>query len=95
MQATKPFKAEIKARGQLTIPKKIRQMKHLEEGQTVSLVPLGDVVIIMPQRLELDEARRRIAKILKESDVSAEEMLEGLVREREFLYKKRYGKKDR
>lgn len=95
MQATKPYTAEIKARGQLTIPKKIRQMKHLEEGQTVSLVPLGDVVIIMPRRLELDEARRRIAKILKESDVSAEDMLAGLVREREELYRERYGKKAR
>ena len=92
MQATKPFKAEIKARGQLTIPKKIRQMKHLEEGQTVSLVPLGDVVIIMPQRLELDEARRHIAKILRKSDVSAEKILAGLVREREALFKKQYGK---
>jgi bifunctional DNA-binding transcriptional regulator/antitoxin component of YhaV-PrlF toxin-antitoxin module len=95
MQATKPYTAEIKARGQLTIPKKIRQMKHLEEGQTVSLVPLGDVVIIMPRRLELDEARRRIAKILKETGVSAEDMLAGLVREREALYKERYGKKAR
>lgn len=66
MQAAKPFTAEIKARGQLTIPKKLRQMGHLDEGQTVSLVPLGDVVIIMPQRLELDEARRRIAKKMKE-----------------------------
>ena len=66
-----------------------------EEGQTVSLVPLGDVVIIIPRRLELDEARRRIAKILKESGVSAEEMLEGLVQEREVLYRERYGKKAR
>ncbi len=95
MQASKPYTAEIKARGQLTIPKKIRKLGHLEEGQTVSLVPLGDVVIIMPRRLELDEARRRIAKIVKESGVSAEEMLEGLVREREVLYKERYGKKTR
>jgi bifunctional DNA-binding transcriptional regulator/antitoxin component of YhaV-PrlF toxin-antitoxin module len=95
MQATKPFTAEIKARGQLTIPKKIRQMKHLEEGQTVSLVPLGDVVIIMPRRLELDEARRRIAKILHEAGVSAEDMLTGLAREREALYRERYGKKTR
>lgn len=95
MQATKPYTAEIKARGQLTIPKKIRQMKHLDEGQTVSLVPLGDVVIIMPRRLELDEARRRITKILKESGVSAEDMLTGLVREREVLYRERYGKKPR
>lgn len=95
MQATKPYTAEIKARGQLTIPKKIRQMKHLEEGQTVSLVPLGDVVIIMPRRLELDEARRRITKILHEAGVSAEDMLTGLVHEREALYRERYGKKAR
>ncbi len=95
MQTAKPYTAEIKARGQLTIPKKIRQMKHLEEGQTVSLVPLGDVLIIAPRRLELDEARRRIAKILKESGVSAEDMLTGLVQEREALYKERYGKKTR
>jgi bifunctional DNA-binding transcriptional regulator/antitoxin component of YhaV-PrlF toxin-antitoxin module len=95
MQAAKPYTAEIKARGQLTIPKKIRQMKHLEEGQTVSLVPLGDVVIIMPRRLELDEARRRITKILKETGVSAEDMLAGLVRERETLYGERYAKKAR
>ena len=95
MQATKPYTAEIKARGQLTIPKKIRQMKHLEEGQTVTLLPLGDVLIIAPRRLELDEARRRITKILKETGVTAEDMLAGLVREREILYKERYGKKAR
>jgi len=95
MQTTKPYTAEIKARGQLTIPKKIRQMKHLEEGQTVSLVPFGDVVIIMPRRLELDEARRRIAKILQDTGVSAEDMLAGLVQEREALYRERYGKKAR
>ena len=79
MQAVKPYSAEIKSRGQLTLPKKIRHLTHLEEGQTVSLIPLGDVVIIAPQRLELDEARRRIAKILKETGVSAEEMLDGIV----------------
>ncbi len=95
MQATKPYTAEIKARGQLTIPKKIRQMKYLEEGQTVSLLPLGDVLIISPRRLDLDEARRRVTKILKETGVSAEDMLAGLVREREALYKERYVKKAR
>ena len=95
MQATKPFTAEIKARGQLTIPKKIRELKHLEEGQTVSLIPLGDVVVIAPQRLELDDARRRISRILKETGVQADDLLVELVREREALYKERYGKKGR
>ena len=93
MEAIKTAIAEIKSRGQLTIPKKIRDMSHLEEGQVVSIIPLGDSVIITPKRLELDEARRQIRKIVKASGISAEELLKGLKEEREKLYKETYGKK--
>lgn len=93
MQAVKSWLAEIKARGQLTIPKKIREMSRLEAGQTVAIIPVGDSVIITPQRLELDEARRQIKKILKESGLSAEKVLAGLKAERETLYRETYGKK--
>ena len=65
----KTFTAEIKSRGQLTIPKKIRIMSRLEEGQIVSIIPVGDSVIITPRRLELEEARREIKRILKEADL--------------------------
>ncbi len=95
MQTARIYRAEIKARGQLTIPKKIREQKHLEEGQTVSLIPLGDTVLIAPQRLELDDARRRISRILKETGVKADELLAELVREREALYREKYGKRSR
>lgn len=93
MEAIKTAIAEIKSRGQLTIPKKIRDMSHLEEGQVVSIIPMGDSVIITPKRLELDEARRQIRKIVKASGISAEELLTGLKEEREKLYKETYGKK--
>lgn len=90
----KAISAEIKSRGQLTIPKKIRDVIHLEEGQTVSIIPVGDSVIITPRRLELDEARRQIRRILKQSNCSVEELLAGLKEERSTLYKDVYGKKD-
>jgi len=90
----KAISIEIKSRGQLTIPKKIRDMIHLEEGQAVSIIPLGDSVIITPRRLELDEARRQIRRILKQSNCSVEELLAGLKEERTTLYKDVYGKKD-
>lgn len=93
MEAIKTAIAEIKSRGQLTIPKKIRDMSHLEEGQVVSIIPMGDSVIITPKRLELDEARRQIRKIVKASGISVEELLTGLKEEREKLYKETYGKK--
>ncbi len=95
MQATKIYRAEIKSRGQLTIPKKIRDQQHLEEGQSVSLIPLGEAVLISPRRLELDEARRRISRILKETGTKADELLAGLVQEREALYREKYGKRSR
>jgi len=93
MESLKVSVAEIKSRGQLTIPKKIRETSHLEEGQVVSIFPVGDSLIITPKRLELDEARRQIKKILKASGLSVEALLSGLKEEREALYKETYGKK--
>ena len=95
MQIMKPLTTEIKSRGQLTIPKKIRGMGHLEEGQIVSIIPIGDSVIITPKRLELDEARREIRKLLKAAGLSEEDLLKGLQEEREKLYQENYGKKNR
>lgn len=93
MQTIKSITAEIKSRGQLTIPKKIRVMSRLEEGQIVSIIPVGDSVIITPKRLELDEARREIRRILKDTGVSPEDLLAGLKEERDKLYQETYGKK--
>jgi len=95
MNNIKTASAEIKSRGQLTIPKKIRESSHLEEGQVVSIIPVGDSVIITPKRLELDEARRQIRKIMKASGLSEKELIRGLEEERELLYEETYGSKKR
>jgi bifunctional DNA-binding transcriptional regulator/antitoxin component of YhaV-PrlF toxin-antitoxin module len=87
------FTAEIKSRDQLTIPKKIRVMSRLEEGQVVSIIPVGDSVIITPKKLGLDEARREIKKIIKAAGLSPEDLLAGLKGEREKLYQGSFGKK--
>jgi len=94
MQMGKSITAEIKSRGQLTIPKKIRAVTRLEEGQVVSIIPLGESVLITPQKLELEEARREIRKVLKASGLSVEDLLKGLKEERERLYQETYGRKN-
>ena len=95
MQAVKSFTSSIKARGQLTIPKQLRKMSHLEDGQQVSIIPVGDAVLIAPRRIELEEARRQVRRILRESGLSPEDILAGLADERETLYKEVYGEKKR
>jgi hypothetical protein len=54
---------------------------------------VGDSVIITPKRLELDEARRQMRKIMKASGLTEKELLKGLEEGRELLYKETYGKK--
>jgi AbrB family looped-hinge helix DNA binding protein len=95
MQALKSFTTSIKSRGQLTIPKQVRNAGSLDEGQVVSIIPVGDSIIITPKRLVLDDARREIKKILKASSHSLEEILEELKKEREILYRDTYDKKSR
>jgi hypothetical protein len=70
-------------------------MSHLEEGQAVSIIPIGDSILITPRRLELDEARRQLRRIVKESGLTVEEILAGLEEERAGFYKETYDKKCR
>lgn len=93
MDNVKSLVAEIKSRGQLTIPKKIRDTSQLEEGQRVSIIPVGESIIITPKRLDLDEARRQFRRILKASDFSVKDLLAGLREERKSLYREVYVKK--
>jgi AbrB family looped-hinge helix DNA binding protein len=93
MEAAKTATAEIKARGQLTIPKRIREVSNMEEGSVVSIVPVGDSLVITPKRMELDEARRQLRKLLKASGLTIGELLEGLKEQRDELFRETYGPK--
>ena len=93
METAKTATAEIKARGQLTIPKKIREMSNMEEGSVVSIVPVGDSLVITPKRIELDEARRQLRRLLKASGLEIGELIEGLKEQRDELFRETYGPK--
>jgi len=93
MKAARSTVSEIRQRGQLTIPKDIREASKLEEGQEVSIIPLGESILVTPKRLELDEARRRIRNIIRTTGLAAADVLAGLEEERAGLFEDLYGKK--
>jgi bifunctional DNA-binding transcriptional regulator/antitoxin component of YhaV-PrlF toxin-antitoxin module len=93
MRKIQPLEAEIRERGQLTIPKSIRVSSRLNEGLRVRVIPLGGSVLIAPRRPEIEEARREIHRLLKASGLTAEKVLEGLKAEREELFGESYGRK--
>lgn len=84
---------EVRERGEITIPKKIREAYHLEPGQQVEFIPIGkEALLLTPKRLELQEARRMIQKILRQVKVSPEKVLSGLSSSREEVFQKYYGR---
>ena len=93
MDNVKPYKSQIRGRGQLTIPKKVREKGVLYDGETVSIIPIGDSILVTPRKLELDEARLQLGRIMKASGVTLEELIEGLEDERRALFEETYGEK--
>lgn len=93
MDNLKPYKSQIRERGQLTIPKKVREKGALYDGESVSIIPIGDSILVTPHRLDIDEARKEIRKIMKDSGVSLKELLNGLGEERKSLAEETYGDK--
>lgn len=93
MLALKTYQTEIRSRGQMTIPKAIRNVSNIDEGQIVSMLPIGESILITPKPLQLDEARRQMKKILLSSGMTVEELVEGLNEERSKLFGELYGDK--
>lgn len=93
MLALKSYQTEIRSRGQMTIPKAIRKVSNIDEGQIVSMLPIGDSILITPKLMQLNEAHRQMKKILISSGMSIEELVDGLKEERANLFGELYGDK--
>lgn len=73
------FQVQVVRRGVITLPKELRNLNHIEEGDTLTLIDLGDGVVVMsPRRSQVDEIADRLAKDWHNSGDSLESMLSTL-----------------
>jgi AbrB family looped-hinge helix DNA binding protein len=69
------FKVKVSSKGQIVIPKPIREVYHINEGDEILLIPLEKGVLI-----RREEKTPELRGLLKELDVEVEE-LEGILAE--------------
>jgi AbrB family looped-hinge helix DNA binding protein len=70
------FQVQVVRRGIITLPKELRQQNNIEEGDTLTLMDLGDGVVVMsPRRSRVDEIANKLAKEWQDSGESLESML--------------------
>ena len=70
------FRVQVVRRGVITLPKELREHNHIEEGDTLTLIDLGEGVVVMsPRRSRVDEIADKLAKEWQGSGESLESML--------------------
>jgi len=70
------FKVKVARRGLITLPKELRDQSHINEGDTLTLIDLGDGVIVMsPRSSRVDEIANKPAKEWQDSGETLESML--------------------
>jgi AbrB family looped-hinge helix DNA binding protein len=86
--------ARIQAKGQVTIPTKIRKKLNLRKGDLVSFVETDNGVLIKPAQVIMKEALQEIGDALKAEGITLEQMMERSHKIREKLVEEMYGLKD-
>jgi len=57
---------KIMQHGQITIPKKFREVLNLKEGDLAETELKGDLIVIIPKRLIKDKALQNLKSVLSE-----------------------------
>lgn len=82
---------KVRGRGQLTIPASIRKDLRFEEEMTLTLVKVGEVILLTPQPLRADAVAKKARQEMKKAGLRVEDVLADLERQRGRYNRERYG----
>ena len=73
------FQVQVVRRGVITLPKELREQNEIQEGDTLTLIDLGDGIVVMSShRSRVDEIADKLAKEWRDSGETLESMLSTL-----------------
>ncbi len=72
------YRVHIAKRGQLTLPKELRDANRIQDGDALTLVDLGGAFILTPRASYVDKIADRLAEQWQTKGESLESMLQTL-----------------
>ena len=82
---------KVWGKGQLTIPASIRRELNLTEETPLTLVKVGNVILMTPKVLQIDALVKKARKEMKKAGLSIDDIMTDLDRQRTRYNKDRYG----
>ena len=82
---------QIRKKGSLTLPVELRTKYDLDEGDVFTLIDLGEGSFLLTPRVsQITRLGSRISEILRDDNVSLDDLLSTLDQERESYYREHY-----
>ena len=91
MITTVPKSVKLWGRGQLTIPKEIRQAMKLDQEDHLSVFVVGRCLVLTPKRLLGPTLAKEVIRSMKAKGLSLEDLLRDLKAERRRYNQEHYG----
>ena len=91
MISTVPKSVKLWGRGQLTIPKEVRQALKLDEENQLFVFVVGRCLVLTPKRLLGPTLAKDLEKTMKAKGLSLEDLLRELKEERQRYNREQYG----
>jgi len=84
---------QIRSKGTITLPAELRRKYGLDDGETLTLVDLGNgAFMLTPKISRVMRSADKVAKKVKEANISLDELLKTLDEERKRYYREHYVK---
>jgi len=87
------YDIRLRQRGQITVPREVRDRLSINEGDTLTLVQVGSILLLTPKRPVVPLLADRIVQLMEEEGVTLADLLIGLEEERAAIYEERWSRK--
>lgn len=82
----KAFPIRIENEGKITIPEDLKTHLSLVTGDMLTLLQVGDVVLLTPRQPQVPQIADQITAMMEDADLELSDLLQGLVAEREAIW---------
>ena len=82
---TQTYAVRLRGRGQLTIPRRVRDKLMAEEGDTLTLLQIDDLMLLTRRQPRVPALTEQFTAEMENAGVSLADLLKGLSEEREAI----------
>lgn len=82
----KTFPIRLEGQGQITVPQVVQDHLNLTEGDMLTMIQVGELVLLTPRQPQVPQLADKITAIMEDEGVNLTDLLTGLQAEREAIW---------